>query len=188
MAFTSPALRSVLLHSKKSPARFLPGYSCLELTKDTNQAEQVATMRLMRGDKFPYPKPWPYKSVKLNSYLKIFSKTDSMLNENSKIVIVEGSAGVGKHEFGKRLAREFDLHFQPGIHDKHLWVNRHTLFDYRQLNEAFMPIARLMDFKELYNADEINIGRVERMQANALEKKVLNYGLGQLHLFSTGKS
>lgn len=56
------------------------------------------------------PAPFPYKEKSYGPIRSLFDRTISRLDENSKIIVVEGSLAVGKTKFAKELAEELDFH------------------------------------------------------------------------------
>ena len=141
------------------------------------------------GERFPgySKKPFPYKTRRYTQAEMLgLDRPMERYTSQSKVIIVEGTVGIGKNELANRIAKEFDLHYQRGVHNDDLWINRTTLFDYRLLNDVLDEEARHINFKDLYSADELYYGQVERMQANVMEYRILAYAYGMLHLFSTG--
>lgn len=56
------------------------------------------------------PAPYPYKEKSYGVIRSLFDRTISRLDENSKIIVVEGSVAIGKTKFAKQLAEELDFH------------------------------------------------------------------------------
>ncbi|KAJ8935970.1 hypothetical protein NQ318_014861, partial [Aromia moschata] len=61
-----------------------------------------------KDDTPPKPKPWPYQE-KGYTFLNYFDKTTSRLDENSKILVVEGPVASGKSKLAKQVAAELDM-------------------------------------------------------------------------------
>ena len=155
----------------------------------SSQAEPFELFIRRGGEKFPgyTKKPFPYKNKIYSCWNLPFDRPMERYTSQSKVIIVEGTVGIGKNEVAKRIAKEFDLHYQRGIQSSDLWINRNTLFDYRLLNEVLDEEARHINFKDLMDSDELFYGQVERMQANAMENRIVSYAWGLLHMFSTGE-
>lgn len=61
------------------------------------------------------PKPWNYEKWEFNlhRYVLFNDRTTLRLDENSKIVVVEGAHGVGKSKFAAELAEELGMKYVP---------------------------------------------------------------------------
>merc|ERR1711976_925908 len=73
----------------------------------------VATLIPTHGEKFPYPEPWDYKKKPYTFWSQFTDRTRKRFNPNTKMIVVEGGPAVGKNEFAKRLAKNFDMLFVP---------------------------------------------------------------------------
>ncbi len=61
----------------------------------------------------PKPAPFPYKEKNYNFIRALFDPTTSRLDDNSKIIVVEGLPTAGKGALAKRLADELDMLYIP---------------------------------------------------------------------------
>lgn len=61
----------------------------------------------------PKPAPFPYKEKNYNFFRALFDPTTSRLDDNSKIIVVEGLPTAGKGALAKRLADELDMLYIP---------------------------------------------------------------------------
>ena len=146
---------------------------------------QVATLRATHGDKYPYPEPFPYEKKSYTFYRKLADRTEKRLNENSKVIAVEGNIAVGKHKFAERLAKEFDLKLFPATPESDLFtVNG---FDYRQLSDMLPEGAKPYDLKRLFSDPHPEKGIAGRLQLLWLRQKCSNYVKALAHVFHTGK-
>lgn len=59
------------------------------------------------------PAPFPYKEKNYNFFRALFDPTTSRLDDNSKIIVVEGLPTAGKGALAKRLANELDMLYIP---------------------------------------------------------------------------
>lgn len=59
------------------------------------------------------PPPFPYQQKKFTKFHCLFDNTLKRLNENSKLVVVEGNIASGKSAFAKELAQELDMLYMP---------------------------------------------------------------------------
>ena len=158
------------------------------------QVIQVAYLRHMGSEKYPYVKPFPYWEKKYTMLRNLYENSNHRMCEQSKVIVIEGNAGVGKHKFAERLAKEFDLKYFRGIESDDLWVQPWNGFNRRDLNEAFDDEeCHLMNYNDLFNdpnlgRDRIKLGQAARMQYESMVKRVLQYTHTLLHLLSTGIS
>ncbi|KAL4222373.1 Ndufa10p [Mactra antiquata] len=134
-----------------------------------------------------YKKPFPYKTKKFNILRAIFDFTVSRLNENSRIVMIEGPPCVGKSEFAKNLAHRFNLLHIPGVTETDLFtVNG---FDLRQLNEMMpSPKMKKFDLQDFYSENNpelfYNFGRT---QIDFFEMRSRQYVQALRHVLNTGQ-
>jgi NADH dehydrogenase (ubiquinone) 1 alpha subcomplex subunit 10 len=147
----------------------------------------VATLRATYGEKYPYPKPFPYERKKYNWLSTFLDKTMDRFNENTKVVVVEGNIGVGKTEFAKRLAKEFDMKFFPPTSEKSCFLHKEYNYDLRGLDPLLPPTARTYDLKKFYMDPHPERGIVGRLQLQWYEEKFYDYLLALKHLLSTGQ-
>ena len=69
----------------------------------------------------PKPKPFPYKEKRYNFFRALFDPTPDRLDENSKLIVVEGPPAAGKGKLAKELAQELEM-------VSLLMMNTHLLF------------------------------------------------------------
>ncbi|KAK2149788.1 hypothetical protein LSH36_436g01017 [Paralvinella palmiformis] len=145
----------------------------------------VATMKATHGEKYPYMEPYPYEKKGYGFYKKLVDRTERRLNENSKVIAVEGNLGVGKHKFAERLASEFDLKVFPATPESVVFtVNG---FDYRELSEVLPEGAKPYDMKSLFSDPHPERGLIGRLQLSWLRAKCSTYVQALAHLFHTGQ-
>ena len=144
---------------------------------------QVAHLRATFGEKYPYEKPFPYETKSYNFITEWFDGTAHRLNENSKIIVVEGNVAVGKHEFAKRLASMFDMAYMPTASDDLTFINPENGFDLRSLNDLLDPEARFYDHKAFLTNPHPRVGWLELMW---YKERIQSYLKAMLHVLSTG--
>lgn len=136
------------------------------------------------------PEPFPYRTKKYGLIQRMYDYTTSRLNENSRIICVEGPPFVGKTEFAKHLSKEFDLHYMPPITQEELFCNARG-FDMRKLNEIFegqYPQNILHDLNDFYNEpDPKQMMRFGRTQIEYFLVKLVHYFEACNHLLATGQ-
>lgn len=134
-----------------------------------------------------YEKPYPYKTKRFNILRSIFDFTTSRINENSRIIMVEGPPCVGKTEFAKNLAQRFNLLHIPNITENDIFnVNG---FDTRQLNEMMpSPKMKKYDLSMLYSEkDPEQFVYYGLLQIEFFQKKLEQYIEASRHVLSTGQ-
>merc|ERR1712004_327844 len=89
---------------------------------------------------YPYVSPFPYKEKHFYWFSQFFGNAKKRMCENSKIITVDGNFGVGKDEFAKRLAKEFDLQYIPAVPDKQCFDK--DGYNLLELNQ-FLPEERM---------------------------------------------
>ena len=57
----------------------------------------------------PKPAPYPYLEKKFRYFTQLTDRTTPRLDENSKLIAVEGAHCIGKTDFAKELAEEFEM-------------------------------------------------------------------------------
>jgi NADH dehydrogenase (ubiquinone) 1 alpha subcomplex subunit 10 len=94
--------------------------------------------------------PWPYETRPYNSMFQFIDHTRKRLDDNSKIILVEGNIGVGKSWFAEQIAKEFDMKFVPDIKDSKIFITGDK-FDMRTLNERLPPRSGFCDMETFYS-------------------------------------
>lgn len=133
-----------------------------------------------------YEKAYPYKTKRFNILRSIFDFTTSRINENSRIIMVEGPPCVGKTEFAKKLAQRFNLLHIPSVTEDDLFnVNG---FDTRQLNEMMpSPKMKKYDLSMFYSEkDPEQLVYYGLLQIEFFQKKLQQYVEANRHVLSTG--
>lgn len=148
---------------------------------------QVANLTATYGEKYPYSEPFPYERKRYNWYTQLFDKTLTRFNDNSKVLVVEGNVGVGKTEFAKRLAKDFDLKFFPPTPEKRCFLDKSYNFDIRKLDPVFPEDGKAYDLKKFLSDAHPERGKVGRLQLAWYEEKFYDYLLALKHLLSTGQ-
>jgi NADH dehydrogenase (ubiquinone) 1 alpha subcomplex subunit 10 len=147
----------------------------------------VACLTATYGEKFGYSEPFQYEKKRYKWYHALMEKTASRFNDNTKVIVIEGNMGVGKTEFAKRLAREFDLKFFPPTREIQCFTNNSYKLDVRSLDPLFPPNARSYDLKRFYSDPHPEKGLVARLQMLFYEEKFYDYLRALKHLLSTGQ-
>ena len=152
------------------------------------QVASVAHMKATWGGKYPYKKPWPYDSWKFNVLHELYDNSLARLNENSKVIVVEGNIGCGKNEFAQRLAKNFDLKFVPGITEDQVHSNNGFKLDMRILDDILPESAQQTTNLKVFHSDNPEEGIAGRLQYFYYAARFMQYCRAMLHLFNTGRN
>ena len=143
-------------------------------------------MKATYGEKYPYAKPWPYKTKKFNLMHEIYDSSLNRINENSKVIAVEGNIAVGKNAFAKSLAQHFDLKYFPSTPDSDCFTRNPYKFDIRSLDEMLPETAKSYDLEKFLSDPNPHIGTAGKLQLQWYEAKFYTYVEGLKHLLNTG--
>jgi NADH dehydrogenase (ubiquinone) 1 alpha subcomplex subunit 10 len=105
-----------------------------------------------------------------------------------QVIVVEGNLAVGKTEFAKRLAKEFDLKFFPSTPERNCFLDKSYKFDIRSLDPVLPSGAKAYDLKRLYSDPHPEKGTAGRLALRWYEEKFYDYLAALKHLLSTGIS
>ncbi|ESO89745.1 hypothetical protein LOTGIDRAFT_95085, partial [Lottia gigantea] len=133
-------------------------------------------------------KPWPYKKLNYNWFYQFFDRTTKRMDENSKVVVIDGPLGVGKTALANKLAQEFDLKYIPDVTDKEVFISL-SGYDTKPLDE-YMPVSsRRCSFEEFYtqSVPEKQLSRIAMTQRDLFIHRFYRYCEGLCHLFNTGQ-
>ena len=148
---------------------------------------QVANLTATYGEKYPYAEPWKnWESRKYTILNEFFDSTSARLNDNSKIIVVDGNVGVGKNEFARRLAAGFDLKCIESIPDSECFKAGEADYDLRELNYLLPETAQFYDLQKFLADPNPECGKVGRLQLQWFLAKFMAYAHGLHHLLSTG--
>jgi len=120
-------------------------------------------------------------------FTALSEQTASRFNDNTKVIVVEGNMAVGKTEFAKRLAKEFDLKFFPPTSERSCFLEKSYNFDIRSLDPVLPSGAQSYDLKKLYSDHHPERGTAGRLQLRWFEEKFYDYLVALKHLLSTGQ-
>jgi len=140
----------------------------------------------MHGDKYPYLKPWPYETKGFNILQECFDYSVDRLNEQSKVIVVEGNIASGKNEFARRLAWNFDMKFFPGATDDDFYRLPNG-FDLRSLDYLLPETAQNYDVKKFLHDPNPESGAPGNLQYAYYYARFKAYSKALLHVLSTGQ-
>lgn len=148
---------------------------------------QAATMKATFGEKYPYPKPFPYEKRNYGFLDELWEDTRKRFNENSKVIVVEGNVGVGKNDFARRVAQNFDLKYIPGVTEDDIFVYPNK-FDLRSTDICLPEEAQCYTNAKLFNDPNPQRGKAVLLQYQYYCRRYIHYfNKALLHLLSTGQ-
>lgn len=147
---------------------------------------QVATLKSTHGKSLTRKPPNSFKYNRLLQLLWI-DRTSEMFDENSKVIVVDGNVGVGKNEFGKKLAKEFDMKFFPALLDENVYVSEETGLDFRVLDKYLPKEVQTYCIKDLLTDPDPSHGLIGTMQIDLYRQRFHYYREALHHLFQTGQ-
>ena len=149
---------------------------------------QAAGLTATHGEKFPYAKPWKnWENRKYTLLNEFFDSTTARLNENSKVIVVDGNLAVGKNDFARRLAAGFDLKLIESVPDSLCFKNPDTGYDTRELNFLLPESAQFYDLQKFLSDPNPQSGKAGRLQIQWYHQKFMAYAHGLHHMLSTGE-
>ena len=141
-------------------------------------------------------KPWPYERkiygarlFDFNVFWSIFDNTYKRFDDNSKIIVVDGNIAVGKTDFAKKLAKQFDMKYVADAKDDMAFAVGEN-FDYRFFNEQLPPRLQYCDIKSFMQHDGHPdfLKGFGRTLCRLFRHSFQIYVNALIHLFNTGMS
>ncbi|XP_033762034.1 NADH dehydrogenase [ubiquinone] 1 alpha subcomplex subunit 10, mitochondrial-like [Pecten maximus] len=131
--------------------------------------------------------PYSYETKPLR-YPQIFTnKTVNRLDENSKLIVIEGNVGVEKEEFGRKVAEEFGMKFIPEFTEEEYFIKGQG-YDIRQTNEQVSDKVKFWDMEMLYTSKNPKDARhFLRTQLELYQEKFERYREAVSHIWNTGQ-
>ncbi|OQV19164.1 NADH dehydrogenase [ubiquinone] 1 alpha subcomplex subunit 10, mitochondrial [Hypsibius exemplaris] len=131
-------------------------------------------------------KPWPYETKPYKWYHSIFNldRTSNRIDENSKVIVVEGNIGAGKSTLAKGLAEILGMRYYPEA-DFNTYYEMFSGVDLKKYAHELGPTAQPFGIKEFY--EDPTHALVARMQVSKYVARYYQYCEALLHLFSTGQ-
>lgn len=128
---------------------------------------------------------WPYERRPYryyNFFLDPF--TSQKMDENSKIVQVEGNVAAGKENIARGLADEWGMLYMPPVDIDQYYINRHG-FDYRAFNVVLPERMRHCDSAMFHENPSRH--SVIHMQHFLFKLRIFQYMKALRHLLNTGQ-
>jgi len=136
------------------------------------------------GQRIQKPAPWNYKQKRFTMLNYFFDKTTARLDENSKIIVVEGPPASGKTKFAKALAEELEMHYFPEANLDMININDYG-YDLRQLDQQVPESCRTFDVNDFLTNPKHFLAA--SFQIKQYQVKYSQYIDALAHLLSSGQ-
>lgn len=132
-----------------------------------------------------FVRSFPYEKIQYN-YLSMWLDplTARKMNENSKIITIEGNVACGKEDFARRLANELGMLYLPMVDLESYFINDHG-YDYRALNPLLPERLRHCDWEMFHENPSRH--SVMHMQYYLFKLRLAQYLKALRHLCNTGQ-
>uniref|UniRef100_A0A4Y7M261 NADH dehydrogenase [ubiquinone] 1 alpha subcomplex subunit 10, mitochondrial n=1 Tax=Daphnia barbata TaxID=414587 RepID=A0A4Y7M261_9CRUS len=133
------------------------------------------------------PAPFPYKEKRYNFFRALFDPTTSRLDENSKLIVVEGPPAAGKGLLAKELADELGMAYFPSPTVAESYINDYG-YDLRQLDPKLPESCRSYDENDfLKDPMRLNGSKAARFQLAKLGARYKRHLEALAHILNTGQ-
>lgn len=133
------------------------------------------------------PAPFPYKEKRYNFLRALFDPTTSRLDENSKLIVVEGPPAAGKGALAKELADELGMAYFKAPTQADSYINAYG-FDLRKLDHKLPESCQSYDetdfLKDPLKHDGAKAARFQIMKFYLRYKSYLD---ALAHILNTGQ-
>lgn len=133
------------------------------------------------------PPPFPYKEKRYNFFRALFDPTESRLDENSKLIIVEGPPAAGKGLLAKELADDLGMAYFPSPTMAENYINEYG-YDLRQLDDQLPASCKSYDENDfLRDPMRMNGSKAARFQLSKLTFRYQRHLEALAHILNTGQ-
>jgi len=136
-------------------------------------------------------KPFDYRRKKTGMIKQFWEHSSHRMDENSRVIIIDGPVASGKNEFAQKLAKQLDFKYIPQGDVKNLWKCGDSGLTFQDLDALLPPKHRIYDLESFYSDPKPKVaeggGRAGMLQVNYFKSRLYTYNDAMLHLLSTGK-
>lgn len=152
---------------------------------------QIASITSAGGKARERPrKAFDYRKKKFKIVDQPFDRTLARMDENSRVIVIDGPPASGKTEFARRLATQLDFKFVPQPRVNDLWKCGEDGLTYQDLDDLLPPELRLYDLETFLADKKAKLsdggGRAGELQLDYFITRLFSYNDALLHLLSTG--
>lgn len=137
-------------------------------------------------------KPFDYRKKSFTLFHQPFDRTLRRLDENSKVIVIDGPIASGKSEFAEKLAHELDFKFVPQPSVNSLYIMGGDGLNYQDLDELLDPEHRLYDLESFLKDPAPTLAegnlRAGELQLDYFTARLYAYNDALLHMLSTGNT
>jgi len=153
------------------------------------QINQVATIVSPANYNFKAdkPAPWPYQQQTFTVIDQFYDSTEARLDENSKVIVVDGNLAVGKTNFAKKLADSLGFHLVPHISEADLFFSHYYQIDARWANHTLPAEHKIYDLRAWLTDPHPEKGIGAKLQMMFYRQRLFKYSKALHHLMSTGQ-
>nr|CAG4650134.1 EOG090X05NZ [Sida crystallina] len=154
------------------------------LPATSTQIRAISSKTMRHRNPTARPAPFPYKTERYNFFRALFDVTTDRLDENSKLIVVDGPPAAGKAALAKELAEELDMLYlrAPTMDDR--YINSYG-YDMRQLDSQLPKSCKSYDEKDfLKNPTDIKGSRLQIWKMTMRYRQHLN---ALAHILNTGQ-
>ncbi|XP_018577620.1 NADH dehydrogenase [ubiquinone] 1 alpha subcomplex subunit 10, mitochondrial [Anoplophora glabripennis] len=157
----------------------------LDATRNIKLSRSITSRSTRSVTDSPHkPKPWPYQNKSYTLLNYFFDKTTARLDENSKIIVVDGPVASGKTKFAKQLASELEMLYLPEANLDMVYINSYG-YDLRKLDALLPESCRSFDVMDFLRNPKHR--HTARFQIQQYIVRLSQYVDALAHLFSTGQ-
>ena len=114
-------------------------------------------------------------------------RTTPRLDENSKLIVVEGTHAIGKTALAKELADQFEMKYIGPVSHEDIYIGPYNT-DYRKWNDLYPDWFKCFDDKDfIRNPTGHYEGTVDRYFNRIYKMKWANQLRAQQHILNTGQ-
>jgi len=133
------------------------------------------------------PPPYPYLEKNFGYITQMTDRTTPRLDENSKLIVVEGTHAIGKTALAKELADQFEMKYMGPVSHEDIYIGPYNT-DYRKWNDLYPDWFKCFDDKDfIRNPTGHYEGTVDRYFNRIYKMKWANQLRAQQHILNTGQ-
>jgi len=132
-------------------------------------------------------KPFPYETKDFKGFPHSLEKTTYRMDENSKLIVVEGAHAIGKSKFAQELADDLEMKYVPTPRITDMMIDGYGV-DLRQYNDLMLPINKTYDEMDFSRNPVGPVeGCADRFHVQLFVEKFRAHVFALQHIFSTGE-